>query len=119
MKSLTALMLSVLLGAALAAAIDISGKWEVEANFDDPTIDAGGFDCVVKQEAAHLTGLCSDGTASLDGEIDGQQITWRVSNAARPPVTTTFTGTLNSTGTSIEGRFSSGTKAGSFTAAKR
>ena len=43
MKSLTPLMLIVLLGAALAGAIDISGKWEVEATFDDPRIEAGGL----------------------------------------------------------------------------
>jgi hypothetical protein len=118
MKSLTAQMLPVLLGAALAAAIDISGNWEVEANFDDPSIDAGGFDCVVKQEGERLTGLCSDGTASLDGEIDGQKITWRVSNRAQPSVTTTFSGMPNRSGTAIEGRFSSGGKSGSFTAIK-
>jgi hypothetical protein len=117
MKSLT-LMLTVLLGAALAGAIDISGTWEVEANFDDPSIGAGGFDCVVKQDGERLTGTCSGGTASLEGQIDGQKITWRVSNGAQPPVTTTLSGTLNQSGTSIEGRFSTGGNGGTFAATK-
>ena len=117
-KTTSAMLLSVLMLAALSAATDISGKWEVEANFDDPSIGAGGFDCVLKQEGERLTGMCSDGTASLDGEIDGQKITWRVSNGAQPPAITTFTGILNASGTAIEGRFASGTRGGTFTAAK-
>ena len=118
MKSLTPLMLIVLLGAALAGAIDISGKWEVEATFDDPRIEAGGFDCALKQEEERLTGTCSDGTASLAGEIDGPTIIWRVTNGGQPPVTTMFSGTLNRSGTAIEGRLSGGGKGGSFTATK-
>jgi hypothetical protein len=118
MKTLSTMVLTAFTLAALSAATDISGKWEVEANFDDPSIEAGGFDCVVKQEGERLTGRCSDGTASLDGEIDGQTIAWRISNGAQPPAITTFTGTLNTSGTVIQGRFSSGTRAGRFAAAK-
>jgi hypothetical protein len=118
MKTLSAITLTVFLLASLSAATDISGKWEVEATFDDPSLGAGGFDCVVKQEGERLTGSCSDGTASLAGETDDQKITWRVSNGAQPPVTTTFIGTLNRSGTAIEGRFSTGARSGSFTAAK-
>jgi protein-S-isoprenylcysteine O-methyltransferase Ste14 len=117
-KTTSAMLLSVLVLTALSAATDISGKWEIEARFDDPNIEAGGFDCVVKQQGERLTGKCSDGTASLDGEIDGQMITWRVSNSEQPPVTTTFIGTLNRSGTTIEGKFSSGTRVGRFAAAK-
>jgi protein-S-isoprenylcysteine O-methyltransferase Ste14 len=117
-KTTSTLLLSVFMLAALSAATDVSGKWEVEANFDDPNIGAGGFDCVLNQEGERLTGMCSDGTASLDGEIDGQTITWRVSNKEQPPVTSTFIGTLNRSGTAIEGRFSSGTRGGTFAAAK-
>jgi protein-S-isoprenylcysteine O-methyltransferase Ste14 len=104
---------------ALPAATDISGTWEVEATFDAPSLEAGGFDCVVKQEGERLTGKCSGGTASLAGEIDGQKITWRVSNREQPPVTTTFTGTRSLSGTTIEGRFSSGANDGRFTAARQ
>jgi hypothetical protein len=118
MKTLSGIMLSVLMLTSLSAAIDISGKWEIEARFDDPSIDAGGFDCVVKQAGERLTGMCSDGSASLAGEIDGPKITWRVSNGAQPPAMTTFNGILDASGTAIEGRFSIGTKGGSFTAAK-
>jgi hypothetical protein len=116
-RLLTALAASFVM-ASLYAAADASGKWEIEAIFDEPDIEAGGFDCVVKQQAQRLTGTCSDGSASLDGEIDGQRVTWRVSNREQPPVTTTFIGTLNAAGTAIEGRFSSGTRGGTFTAAK-
>ena len=87
MKTLSTMVLTAFTLAALSAATDISGKWEVEANFDDPSIEAGGFDCVVKQQGERLTGMCSDSTASLDGEIDGQMITWRVSNSEQPPCT--------------------------------
>jgi hypothetical protein len=118
MKTLSTMMLAAFMLVALSASTDISGKWEVEANFDDPKIEAGGFDCVVKQEGERLTGTCSDGTASLDGKIDGQQITWRVSNGAKPPAITTFTGILNASGTAIEGKFTSGTRGGTFSAAK-
>jgi hypothetical protein len=104
--------------ASLYAAADASGKWEIEAIFDEPDIEAGGFDCVVKQDAQLFTGACSESTASLTGEIDGQQITWRVTSRSQSPVTTTFTGTINASATAIRGRFSSGTKGGSFTATK-
>jgi hypothetical protein len=116
-RLLTALAASFVM-ASLHAAADASGKWEIEAIFDEPDIEAGGFDCVVKQDAQLFIGTCSESTASLAGEIDGQTITWRVSNSEQPPVTTTFIGTLNRSGTAIEGRFSSGTKGGTFSAAK-
>jgi len=118
MKTLSTMMLAAFMLVALSASTDISGKWEVEARFDDQNIEAGGFDCVVKQQGERLTGKCSDGTASLNGEIDGQMITWRVSNSEQPPVTTTFIGTLNRTRTTIEGRFNSGTRVARFAAAK-
>jgi hypothetical protein len=119
MRKISVMLLTFFMVAVLAAAPDISGTWDVEANFDDPSSGAGGFDCVVRQNAERLTGTCSEGTAALAGEIDGQKVTWRVSNMAQPPVVTTFTGALNASGTAIEGRFNTGAKGGSFTAAKR
>jgi hypothetical protein len=103
--------------AALGAA-DISGTWEVEATFDDSKLAGGGFDCLFKQVADKLTGNCSDGTASVAGDVAGQSITWRLSAAAGTSVTTTFTGTLNDAGTRIEGRFQRGDQGGRFIAAK-
>ena|SRR5262245_43233726 len=103
----------------VVVAADVSGTWEIDATFDDTSVEGGGFDCIVKQADGRMTGTCSDGTASLVGEIDGQQVTWRVSNAAKPPTTTTFTGTLNTAGSGIQGRFTVGGKGGTFRAAKR
>ena len=102
----------------VVVAADVTGTWEVDASFDDNSIEGGGFDCVFKQAAERLTGNCSGGTASLTGEVDGKNITWRVSNAGSPPVTTVFTGTLNAAETGIEGRFTSGGKGGRFRASK-
>jgi hypothetical protein len=118
--ALSTALVSGLVVASLYAANDISGKWEIEGTFDDSTLPrgGGGFDCVLKQAADRLTGSCSGGSASLAGEIDGQRITWRVSNSEDPPFTTTFSGTLDAVGTSIEGRFMAGENAGSFRAAK-
>jgi hypothetical protein len=86
----------------LAAAAEVSGRWEVESSFDD-----------------RLTGSCSDGTASLTGEVDGQLITWRLSNVARSSSAIIFTGTINDAGNRIDGRFTSGDQAGRFVAAKQ
>jgi len=102
---------SVLVAGSLYAANDVSGRWEVEATFDDPSLAGGGFECVFRQAAERLTGSCSAGTASLTGEVEGQTITWRVA-------ITTFTGTLSAVGTSIEGRFSAAGNPGTFRAAK-
>jgi hypothetical protein len=117
-KKLTATLLTAVALVVLHAALDVSGTWEVEANFDDSSLGGGGFDCVVKQLAEKLTGTCSGGTASLAGEIDGQNIVWRVSNTDTPPVITTFTGTVDESGRSIKGRFATGSMAGSFVAGK-
>jgi len=118
MKTLNTVLVSAFLGVALYAAVDVSGTWEIDANFDDGNLGGAGFDCVVKQAADHLTGRCSGGSASLTGEIDGQTMTWRVSNGEQPPAVTTFTGTLNAAGTSVQGRFTAGGKGGTFSATK-
>ncbi|HEX7793902.1 MAG TPA: hypothetical protein VF456_06100 [Vicinamibacterales bacterium] len=109
--ALSTVIASLLIVGSLYAATDVSGRWEVEATFDDPSLAAGGFECVFKQAAERLTGSCSDGTALLTGEVEGQTITWRAA-------ITTFTGTLSAVGTSIEGRFSAGGNDGTFRAAK-
>ena len=114
----SAIALTLVMVAVVAAAPEISGTWEVEANFDDPSVGAAGFECVIRQDAERLTGTCSEGTASLAGEIDGQMITWRVTPVAEPSLVTTFTGTLNRSAAAIEGRFSSGANGGTFTAAR-
>src|SRR5215218_148884 len=115
MKQFAAL-LSVAAFVSVTAASDISGNWNVDAAFDDPTVEAGGFDCMFAQIGQQLTGNCSD--VALTGEVKGQSVSWQI-EVRNPPQTTTFTGTLNAEGTGIDGRFSIGAKGGHFTASKR
>ena len=95
----------------LTATLDLTGSWEIEANFDDSSIAGGGFDCAFKQDGEQLTGTCSDGSAQLTGELKGQKVSWKMKAV-------TYTGTVNETGTSIQGRFRVADKGGSFTALK-
>jgi hypothetical protein len=97
-------------------AANLSGMWEIEANFDDPSLAGGGFDCVFKQEGDRLTGSCQD--IPLTGEVKGTNVTWQI-KAGQTQDTITYTGTMNESGTSINGRFSMPGKGGRFTASKR
>jgi hypothetical protein len=117
MKRLVVTLVMALLMVAATIATDLTGSWEIEASFDDNT-EVGGFDCAFTQTANRISGKCSGGTASLTGAVDGKIVTWRVSSASNPPVTTVFTGTLNATDTRIDGRFTVGDKGGQFIAAK-
>lgn len=111
MKKLCLALFMGLTVVVLAATLDLTGNWEVEANFDDGGLGGGGFDCVFKQDAEQLTGTCSGGEAPLTGEVKGQTVRWKVAVA-------TYTGTVNEAGTSIEGRFLAEGKGGSFYASK-
>ena len=102
---------------ALVAATDLSGRWEVQADFDDSNISGGGFDCALKQDGNQLTGNCSEGTASLTGKVTGQDVSWRVKGRNAEAIT--FTGTIDEAGTTIRGRFAIGDKAGGFTAVRQ
>jgi hypothetical protein len=114
------LLLVALAGLALVvgavAAPNIIGSWQVEATFDDSSMAGGGFGCAFKQDAEELTGKCSGGTADVTGEVNGQDVTWRLDLKGIPTIT--FTGTLDRTASRIEGRFTVGDKGGSFTATK-
>jgi hypothetical protein len=105
--------------ARLIAATDVTGKWEIEATFDDTSLAGGGFDCAFKQDGVRLSGSCSAGTAPVTGEVNGSDILWRLRGAGNPPETTTFTGTVNDSDTSMKGRFTIGGKGGSFTGVKQ
>jgi hypothetical protein len=102
----------------LFAAADITGNWEVEATFEDSSVAGGGFDCAFKQEGEQLTGKCSGGTASVTGEVKGQNVSWRVQGAANSDALT-FTGTVDDAGTGMKGRFTIAGKGGQFTAVKQ
>ena len=99
-----------------AARSDVSGRWEIETNFDDPTMSGGGFDCLFKQEDERLTGNCMG--VSLSGEVKATAITWRV-KAGQTQDTVTYAGMVNERGTSMNGRFSMASKGGRFTASKQ
>src|SRR5713101_1574052 len=101
------LLLGLLIGLApiaVIAASDVTGNWEVEANFDDGNLAGGGFDCAFKQDGERFTGKCSGGTADVIGEVKGQKVTWAAGKSPETP-TLTFTGTLDQTATSMNGRF--------------
>ena len=118
MKKLVVLLFPSLAFVVLVAAADITGNWEVEATFEDSSTGGGGFDCVFKQQGEQLTGSCSGGTASVTGEVKGQNVTWRLRGAANSDALT-FTGTVDEAGTGIKGHFTIDGKAGQFTAVKQ
>ena len=120
MKKLCLALVTGLTVVVLTATLDLTGKWEVEATFDDASLSGGGFDCAFTQDGEHLTGNCSEGTTPLTGEVKGQSISWRLQRGGNTPsVTTTFTGTLDEAGTNIKGRFTVAHKGGRFTASKQ
>ena len=99
-----------------AASPDLSGKWEIEATFDDPALSGGGFDCAFKQEGEHLAGNCMG--VPLTGEVKGTRVSWQM-KAGQTQDTISYTATSNDAGTGLSGRFSVAGKGGSFTASKQ
>src|SRR3979490_176432 len=118
MKKLGMALFTALAFVVLVAAADITGKWGVDATFDDRSLDGGGFDCAFKQQGEQLTGTCSGGTASVTGEVKGQNVNWRIQGAANSDALT-FTGTVDEAGTGIKGHFTIAGKGGQFTAVKQ
>ena len=118
MRKLSVTLFTALLFVVLVAAADITGNWEVEATFDDSSIPGGGFDCAFKQQGEQLTGSCSGGTASVTGEVKGQNVSWRLQGAGNSDGPT-FTGTVDEAGTSMKGRFTVGGRGGQFTGGKQ
>jgi hypothetical protein len=102
--------------ASLAGSGNLSGRWEIDATFDDPSLSGGGFDCGFEQQGDRLTGSCQQ--IPLTGEVKGTDVTWRI-KAGQTQDTITYTGTMNESGTSINGRFSMPGKGGRFTASKQ
>jgi hypothetical protein len=102
----------------LVAAADITGNWEVEATFEDSSLEGGGFDCAFTQQGEHLTGKCSGGTASVTGEVKGQNVSWRLQGAANSDALT-FTGVVDEAGTGIKGHFTIAGKGGQFSAVRQ
>jgi hypothetical protein len=95
---------------------NLSGTWEIDADFDDPSLSGGGFDCVFKQEGDRLTGSCQD--IPLTGEVKEANVKWQI-RAGQTEDVITYTGTVNESGTRINGRFSMAGKGGRFTASKQ
>jgi hypothetical protein len=118
MKTLCLALFTGLAVVLLAAALDVTGKWEVESTFDDSSLSGGGFDCSFKQDGEQLTGDCSDGAAPVTGELKGQNVTWKM-KARVTQETITFAGTVDDAGRTMKGRFAMPGKGGSFTASKQ
>src|SRR6266853_2614545 len=102
MRKLDAALLTGLILVALGAAADITGRWALNASFDDGRLGGGEADCAFKQNGEQLTGDCA-GTA-LTGEVKGQNVRWQL-QVGNPPQTTTYTGTVDEAGTNIKGTF--------------
>jgi hypothetical protein len=117
MKGLGVALFPALAVVALVTAADITGKWEVEATFEDGSVEGGGFDCAFKQQGEQLTGNCSGGTVSVTGEVKGNDVSWRVQGTNRDALT--FTGTVDDAGTGIKGHFTVAGKGGQFSAVKQ
>jgi hypothetical protein len=117
MRALGAALFPALAVVALVAAADMTGNWEVEAAFEDSSVEGGGFDCVFKQQGEQLTGTCSGGTASVTGEVKGQNVSWHRQGADSDALT--FTGTVDEAGTAIKGHFTIAGKGGQFRAVKQ
>jgi len=95
---------------------DISGRWEVHADFDDRSIPGAIGDCVLKQVGQRLSGKCED--ATVTGEIKAETVTWQLT-PARTHDTMTFSGMLDDDDTVIIGRFRyPGKGGGSFLAVR-
>jgi hypothetical protein len=118
LRNLGLALCSALTIVALVAASDVTGNWEVEATFEDSRDAGGGFDCVFRQQGEQLTGNCSGGTASVTGEVKGQNVSWRLQSAPNSDALT-FMGTLDEAGTAMKGNFTIGGKRGQFTAVKQ
>jgi hypothetical protein len=101
----------------VAAASDVTGKWDVDVKFDDSSVKGGGIDCVFKQNGEQLTGNCAAGGVPLTGEIKGQNIRWQTT-AWSDEVTIVYSGIVDEAGTSMKGSFTIDGKGGSFTALK-
>jgi hypothetical protein len=118
MKTLCLALFTGIMAVVLAAALDLTGKWALEANFDDSSTPGGGFDCAFKQDGEQLSGTCANGAAPVIGELKGRNVTWKM-KAGGTQETIIYTGMVDDAGTSIKGRFAMAAKGGTFTASKR
>ena len=116
MRKLDAALLTGLMFVALGAGADVTGRWALNAGFDDDRLGGGEFDCTFKQNGEQLTGDCSG--RALTGEVKGQDARWQL-QVGNPPQTTTYTGTVDEAGTTIKGTFTLGGNSGHFTASKQ
>jgi hypothetical protein len=119
MKLLGAALFAGLALVVVAAASDVSGTWDVKIVFDDTRIAGGNFYCAFVQKGERITGSCSGTSSEVNGELKGQNISWRLQMRGAPPsAATIFTGTINDAGSLMTGRFTVADKGGSFDAKK-
>ena len=117
MRKLGVALFTCLAVVVLGAAANITGKWEVDVDFDDSSIHGGGIDCAFKQDGEQLTGNCAE--EALTGAVKGQNVSWRMQGKGNPSEATTFTGIVNEAGTSMTGTFMMPGKRGRFTASRQ
>ena len=73
MKKLCLALFTGLTAVVLTATLDLTGNWEVEANFDDSSLSGGGFDCAFKQDGEQLTGTCSERLGPANRRVEGAE----------------------------------------------
>jgi len=105
MKNIIVTLFSLIcVSAALAADVNITGVWKVDS---DTVGNVSTALIPFKQEGTKLTGTMKspeDKEQTITGKVEGKKITW--SYAAEwqgNPLTITYVGTLDDTGTSMKG----------------
>lgn len=97
---------------------DMSGRWEMHADFNDRSIPGAAATCTFTQDGDHLSGRCED--ATLTGERKGDAVAFRVTLGGTGGIVT-FTGMIvEDDDSAIIGKFTyPGKGDGSFLAIKR
>lgn len=100
-----------------AAAADISGSWTLNG---DVVGNAISMNCVFKQADDKVTGTCSGqfGSAQTEGKVAENNVTFTHSVDNGQVYELTYTGTLDATGTSMQGDIAVAGVTGTFTAKK-
>jgi hypothetical protein len=105
MKSLVISVLLAFMSVAAVAAdgVSLNGKWTVHTTVMGNESD---MSCTFTRKDNDLSGTCTsdNGDGKITGKVDGTKVTWSyLSQYNGEPLTTTYTGTLDSAAGKITG----------------